>query len=73
MHERTYRTGLDPVPMDDFIAVNAKIIWKPKKDLEIMLAGQNLFNRSELEYVSELITPPTEIERAVYGKITWRF
>ena len=69
------RSNLDftSIPVDDFISVDANIIWKPRKDLEIMLAGQNLLNPSELEYVSELITPPTEIERVVYGKITWRF
>lgn len=69
------RNNIDfaPIPVDDFVTVDANIIWKPRKDLEFMLAGQNLFNRSELEYVSELITPPTEIERVVYGKITWRF
>ncbi len=27
----------------------------------------------ELQYISELITPATEIERSVYAKLTYRF
>ncbi len=62
-----------PLQVDPCFTLDANLIWKPRKDLEIMLAGQNLFNSSQLEYVAELITPPTEIERSVYMKITWNF
>lgn len=61
------------LPVDACFTMDANLIWKPRKDLEIMLAGQNLFNSSQLEYVAELITPPTEIERSVYMKVTWNF
>jgi iron complex outermembrane recepter protein len=53
--------------------LDANVIWKPSKNLEIMLAGQNLLEPSQLQYVAELITPPTEIERVVYMKVTWNF
>jgi hypothetical protein len=59
------------IPVDSYFLLDANLIWKPRKGLEIMLAGQNLFNSSQLQYVSELITPPIKIERAVYGKVTW--
>ena len=61
------------LPVDAYFNLDANLIWKPKKALEIMLAGQNLFNSSQLEYVAEFITPPTEIERSVYMKVTWNF
>jgi hypothetical protein len=38
-----------------------------------MLAGQNLVNNGQSQYRSEYSTPATEIERGVYGKLTWRF
>jgi hypothetical protein len=38
-----------------------------------MLAGQNLLNSSQFQYFAELMTPPTEIERVIYGKVTWSF
>jgi iron complex outermembrane receptor protein len=62
-----------PVTVDAYFLLDANIIWKPKKDLEIMFAGQNLLNSSQLEYVAELITPATEIERGFYAKLTWCF
>lgn len=53
--------------------LDANVIWKPSKNLEIMLAGQNLLDNSQLQYVAELIAPPTEIERVFYLKVTWNF
>lgn len=53
--------------------LDANVVWKPAKNLEIMLAGQNLLEPSQLQYVAELLTPPTEIERVVYMKVTWNF
>ncbi len=61
------------IPLDDYFLFDANLIWTPTKHLEIMLAGQNLLNNSQLEYISELITPATEIERSVYLKLTYHF
>ena len=64
---------ISSVDVPSYLVFDANLIWKPRKDLEVMLAGQNLFNSSQLEYAAELLTPITEIERRVYGKVTWRF
>jgi iron complex outermembrane receptor protein len=61
------------ISLDSYFLFDLNLVWKPTKDLEFMLAGQNLFNSSQLEYISEIMTPPTEIERGFYGKVTWRF
>lgn len=69
-----YVSGIgDGNNVDSYYLFDANLIWKPRKDLEIMFAGQNLFNNNQLEYVAEFITPPTEIERSIYGKVTWCF
>ncbi len=71
--------GRNSVEMDKEIAISsqyyfdANLIWKPVKNIEIMLAGQNLSNSSQLQYVAELLVPATEIERVVYTKVTWSF
>lgn len=62
-----------PVDIDAYTLFNANLIWTPIKNLEVMLAVQNLLNSSQLQYAMEYVTPPTEIERGVYGKVTWRF
>ncbi len=60
------------VTLDTYFLVDANLIWTPRKDIEEMLAGQNLTSDGQLEYLSEHSTPPTEIDRGVYGKVTWR-
>ncbi len=72
-------TGRNTVDTKSAIAIpsqfyfDANLVYKPKKNMEIMLAGQNLLKSSQLQYVSELITPPTEIQRVIYAKVTWSF
>jgi iron complex outermembrane recepter protein len=60
-------------PVDAHFLLDANIIWKPKENIEVMFAGQNLLNSSQLEYIAELITPATEIKRGFFAKITWNF
>jgi iron complex outermembrane receptor protein len=61
------------IPIDSYFLFDANLIWTPTKNLELMLAGQNLLEPSRLQYALEVATPPSEIERGVYAKLTWRF
>lgn len=61
------------IPVDSFFVLDVNVIWKPRPNLEIMVAGQNLLNTDQLQYAAEAISPPTEVARGVYGKITWSF
>lgn len=61
------------IQLDDYFLYDANLIWTPTENLEIMLAGQILLDNNQLEYVSELITPPTEIKRIAYLKLTYHF
>lgn len=65
-----YRTA---ATIDDYVVLNTNLIWTPTKEVEFMLAGQNLTDSGQVRYLSEYQTPPTEIERIVFGKVTWRF
>nr|WP_320011334.1 TonB-dependent receptor [uncultured Desulfobulbus sp.] len=71
--DNTNITGNIPIEIDDYYVFNANLIWTPNEHLELMLAGQNLLDSEQLRYISEYQTPATEVERLVYGKITWRF
>lgn len=64
---------MNTVKIDPFFILNANVIWKPKPGLEFMLAGQNLLESGQLQYVSEFTTPATEIERSVFFKVTCDF
>lgn len=63
----------EELSVDDYYLFDINLIWTPRENIEFMIAGQNLFSDSQLQYISELITPATEIERSVYAKLTYRF
>jgi len=65
--------GAAELEIDGHTTFNANIIWTPTPNLELMLSGQNLFDSSTLEYGMEYLGAPTEIDRSIYGKVTWRF
>lgn len=59
--------------VDEYLELDVTVSWHPTDNLELMLVGQNLLDSSHLEYISEFSTPSTEIERSVYGKLTYHF
>ena len=68
---------VDSIPAENISSIyttDARLGWKPTKALEISIVGQNLLDHHHPEFVSELEhTLPSEVERSVYGKFTWRF
>ena len=68
---------VDNLPSQDvgsYITLDARLGWKLHKDIELSVVGQNLIDSHYLQFKPEILdTYPTEVERSVYGKITWRF
>lgn len=56
-----------------YVTLDLRLAWRPVRDLEISLVGQNLLAQKHLEYVQEFNTTPTAIDRGMYGKISWGF
>jgi iron complex outermembrane receptor protein len=57
-----------------YLTLDARIGWRPTTQWEFSLAGQNLLSSSHAEFAPEIIDfSPTEVERSVYLKVTWRF
>lgn len=57
-----------------YTAFDLRLGWKPLKNVEFSIVGQNLFDHRHLEFgntVSEL--PMTEIQRSIFGKINFSF
>lgn len=59
--------------IDQMFLLDANIIWQITDKLELMLCGQNIFNDSEYQYKTEIMTPTTEIDRGGYLKLTYMF
>jgi len=53
-----------------YTTLDMQLRWRPRENLEVALVGQNLLDNQHLEFSSLL---RTEIQRSVYGKVTWRF
>ena len=56
-----------------YTTLDLRLAWRPCKQLELSLVGQNLLQDSHLEYVNENQTLPTTIDRSMYGKASWSF
>jgi len=56
-----------------YFELDARLAWHPTKHWEVALVGQNLLQAHHPEYRPALTGTPTEIERGVYAKATWRF
>jgi iron complex outermembrane recepter protein len=56
-----------------YVTLDLRLAWRPAKNIELSLVGQNLLAQKHLEYVQETQTQPTAIDRGMYGKISWGF
>jgi iron complex outermembrane recepter protein len=57
-----------------YVALDARLAWRPRKNLELSIVGQNLLDDRHPEFRPTIVvTQTTEVERSVYGKITWHF
>ena len=69
---------VDNVPtqsISSYVSLDARISWRPRNNLEFALVGQNLLDPQRLEFNQDtfLDVRSTEVERSVYGKVTWEF
>lgn len=62
-----------PIEIDPYLTLDVRLAWRPAKDLELSLVGQNLLDSPHLEYIQESYVLPTEVERGVYGRLEWKF
>jgi len=69
-----YVENLPSQGVGSYVTLDARLGWKPHKNLEVSIVGQNLLDSYHLEFEPEIIDIfPTELERSVYGKIKWQF
>jgi iron complex outermembrane receptor protein len=68
---------VDDVPamnVPSYVTLDARLAWKPTKNLELSVVGQNLLNQKHVEATPDFLgTIEAQIERSVYGKVVWRF
>lgn len=69
-----YVDNLPAFGTSSYFRLDLRLGWQPTEQLDFSLVGQNLNNRRHDEFGQVLGSgAPSEIERSVYGKITWKF
>ncbi|MER0169152.1 MAG: TonB-dependent receptor [Nitrosomonas sp.] len=69
-----YISNIEFYHIPGYVTMDAKLAYKPAKNTELFVVGQNLFSQNHRETVSEF-TPivPVFIPRGVYAGVQWRF
>jgi iron complex outermembrane receptor protein len=61
-------------PINDYFNTDVRVAWRPVKDLELSLIGQNLIQTQHVEYQGDFLqSQMTYIPRGVYAKFNWQF
>ncbi|MDY7033608.1 MAG: TonB-dependent receptor [Thermodesulfobacteriota bacterium] len=69
-----YVDNLSSQDVDSYTTFDARLGWRPRKNLELCIVGQNLLDKQHPEFIPELLdVSTTEVEQSVYGKVTWHF
>lgn len=67
-----YVDDLPVLNIPSYTRLDLRLGWRPRKDLEFSLVGQNLLDDRHLEFSSDDLVA-SEIPRSVYGKVVWRW
>jgi iron complex outermembrane receptor protein len=64
-------SALSNPAVPDYMAVDARFGWKPRRDLELSVTGQNLFGSGHGEFTD--VATRTQLQRSVFFKALTRF
>lgn len=65
---------LSGVQVPSYTNLDLRLGWKPTESIELSLVGHNLLAQQHLKYMPQLFnTQSVQIQRGMYGKVTWRF
>ena len=61
-----------PAVVPSYTRLDLRLGYRPVKQVELSIAGQNLFDKHHQEFYSRDVIAST-IPRSIYAKMTWRF
>lgn len=57
-----------------YVSLDTRLGWKPTKNFDVSIVGQNLLESRRPEFTSSLVYQNTsEVQRGAYVKLTWRY
>ena len=60
-------------PVGSYTRLDTRIGWRFKEGVEFSVGGQNLLTPRHFEFFDGLQVNPSQAERSVVGRVTWRF
>ena len=69
-----YVGKLTSLPVDGYLTADARAGWRPYAEVELAVVGRNLLRDKHLEFPADFSggRSLTEVERSLYGVLTWR-
>jgi iron complex outermembrane receptor protein len=65
---------LSGLNLPGYYSLDAHLGWRPVRNLEFSIGGQNLLNNQHLEFLPDFVnTSPTVVKRSIFGSITVTF
>lgn len=69
-----YVDDIEGYDIDSYVALDARVAWHIKPELELSVAAENLFDSHHPEYQGEIFdVHETEVERSIYARIQYQF
>ncbi len=67
-----YVSPLGNMAIPSYVRLDSRLGWRVGQSVEISVVGQNLLQARHLEFY-DIQVGQTEVQRSVFGKVTWRF
>ncbi len=62
------------MPVAGYVALDGRLGWKPRPELDLSLVGRNLLDNHHPEFLPTfLASQATEVDRSVFLRMTWQF
>ncbi|MCG8651575.1 MAG: TonB-dependent receptor, partial [Pirellulales bacterium] len=70
-----YVDSIGALAVPSYITADLRVAWRPSRNLELTVVGQNLFDGSHPEFAGNRFAGEiaTEVPRGVYGMMTFRY
>jgi iron complex outermembrane receptor protein len=68
-----YVDRLPAFNINSYVALDVRVAWRPVKQLELSVVGQNLGSPHAEFNPTFISTQQTDVRPSVYGKVTWHF
>ena len=66
--------NLPSLGLPSYYSLDAHLGWKPVRNIEFSIGGQNLLDNRHLEFLPDFVnTSPTVVKRSIFGSITVTF